>query len=143
MPRHDDPGIPPNAILIRAVRPDWVREESGIERLTSATFLDGHLEASCFIADEIGGIDSFRNEILPELSALLSTTLGVATITVERVRASGLWVFRKPEEFKNDPAHVVICPPDEMSKSQYRKRAGALVSDADLVVSPAASERQQ
>jgi hypothetical protein len=137
MPRHDDLGIPPNAILIRAVQPDWVREENGTERLTSATFSDGQLEASCFIAEEVGGIESYRREILPELSELLRTPLGVATVAVERVRSSGLWIYRKPEEFKNDPAHVVICPPDGMSKKQYKKRTGALAPDATLVVSPA------
>jgi hypothetical protein len=136
MPRHDDPGIPPNAILIRAIRPDWIREENGTVRLTSATFSDGQLEASCFIADEVGGIERYQREILPELSELLGTPLGVATVAVERVRASGLWIYRKPEEYKNDPAHVVICPPEGMSKKQYKNRTGALAPDATLVASP-------
>lgn len=142
MPRHDDLGIAPNAILIRAVRPDWVREENGTERLTSATFSDGEFEASCFIADEVGGIESYRRKILPELSELLRTRLGVATVTVERVRSSGLWIYRKPEEYKNDPAHVVICPPDEMTTKQYKKRTGALAPDAILVVSPSDGRNQ-
>jgi hypothetical protein len=51
MPQHDDGTVPNNISLIRAVRPDWILTEEGQERLTSAVFKDGQLEASCFIAE--------------------------------------------------------------------------------------------
>lgn len=133
MPRHDDAGISNDSILIRAVDPDWIRAENGIERLTSATFLSGQLEASCFVADEIGGVEGFCRDILPELSRLLGKELQIATIPMSIVRASGLWVYRKPEEFAGNPAHVVICPPDGMSKSQYKKRAESLAPSATRI----------
>lgn len=136
MPRHDDTGIPGEAILIRAVHPDWTRTENEIERLTSATFLDGQQETSCFIQGEVGGLDGFKDQILPQLSEILGVDLGVATVPVSTVRAAGLWIYRKPDEFQNNPAHVVICPADGMSKSQYAKRAGGLAPVATLVQSP-------
>lgn len=127
MPRHDDTGIPDNAVLIRAVQPDWIEVESGIESLKWPTFLDGEQEASCFISEEVGGIQSFCEDILPDLSRLLGVDIqAVAQISLLTVRRAGLWVYRKPEEFYDNPAHVVICPPDGISKKQYSKRAKSL-----------------
>lgn len=140
MPRHDDGGIPDNAILIRAVDPGWIRSENGVERLTSATFLSGQLETSCFVSEEVGGIEGFCSDILPHLSTLLGKQLQVATIPVSLVRSSGLWVYRKPKEFYDNPAHVVICPPDGMSKSQYKKRSEALAPAATRIVPPSAAQ---
>ncbi len=99
MPRHDDAGIPDGAVLIRAIHPDWIIEESGTERLSSATFRDGQQEASCFIADEVGGIAGFCENILPRLSQEFGAELQVATVPVHHVRSSGLWIYRRPEEF--------------------------------------------
>ncbi len=135
MPRHDDAGIPDGAVLIRAIHPDWIIEESGTERLSSATFRDGQQEASCFIADEVGGIAGFCENILPRLSQEFGAELQVATVPVHHVRSSGLWIYRRPEEFDGNAAHVVICPSDEMSKSQYAKRAGGLAPLATRVTS--------
>ena len=67
MPQHDDKTVPDNITLIRAVRSDWILVEEGRERLTSAAFKDGQLEASCFIAEEVGGVEGFKRNILPSL----------------------------------------------------------------------------
>lgn len=125
MPRHDDTGIPGDAVLIRAVQPDWIEAET--ERLKSPTFLDGEQEASCFVSHEVGGTPGFCENILPVLSRLLGFDIRtLALISVFDVRRAGLWIYRKPEEFHDNAAHVVICPPDGISKSQYVKRAKAL-----------------
>jgi len=128
MPRHDDVvGIPNHSVLIRAVQPDWLEVENGHERLRSSTYLDGQQEASCFISAEVGDLEGFRANILPTLARELGVQIAaVATIPVAEVRAEGLWVYRKPEEFHNNPAHVVVCPPDGITKSQYAKRAKRL-----------------
>lgn len=133
MPRHDDKGISADAILIRAVRPDWILQEGEGERLISGTFVDGSLEASCFIAAEVGGVDNFVERILPDLSRELGLQFRVATLPISAVRARGLWVYRKPEEYNDNPAHVVVCAPEGMSKSQYRKNAARLADCATLL----------
>jgi hypothetical protein len=133
MPRHDDASISDEAILIRAVRPDWVIRDGDGERIISGTFVDGSLEASCFIAEEVGGVEAFIQDILPELSEELGLPFRIATLTVSAARAQGLWVYRKPEEYKDDPAHVVVCAADGMSKSQYKRSAARLAGDATLL----------
>ncbi len=136
MPRRDDIEVTGHTVLLRAVHPDWTCFEKDVERLTSATFKDGHQEASCFIEHEVGGLTAFQTQILPQLSAEAGVTLGIAAISASIVRAAGLWIYRKPEEFENNPAHVVICPPDSMSKSKYAKSAGGLAPEATLILSP-------
>lgn len=140
MPRHDDGSIAGEAVLLRAVHPDWTCFEKDVERLTSATFRDGRQEASCFLEGEVGGLVAFQAEILPALSAEAGVALGIATITASTVRAAELWIYRKPEEFHGNPAHVVICPPDTMSKSKYAKSAGRLAPEAELVIPPIQSD---
>lgn len=133
MPRHDDPGIPADSVLIRAVLdPEWVVTEESGERVSSASFVDGNQEASCFIADEVGGVEGFASDILPELSKELGRRLRITTIRASAARSRGLWIYRKPEEYKGNRAHVVICASDSMSKSQYKKAAGRLAEDAKL-----------
>ena len=133
MPSHDDSGISGNAILIRAIHPDWVVTEGDGSRLSSASFVTGALEASCFIADEVGGIEGFIRDILPELSSELGMDFRVATLSVAAARARGLCVCRKPHEYKDNPAHVVICASDGMTKSSYKRRARELADDATLL----------
>jgi hypothetical protein len=140
MPRQDDKSVQNHATLIRAVHPDWLQEEGGVERLTSQTFKDGSLEASCFIAEEVGGLEGFTQDILP----ILAKELGfrpehVALLTAIEARNADLWIYRKPEEFHDNPAHVVICPPDGMSKSKYGKQSGSLASRAKAAQVPKAS----
>ncbi len=134
MAPHDDPSIRNTSSLARAVRvPEWTTIENGEERLTSACFLDGiSFETSCFILDEVGGLDGFSKEILPVLVAKLGSKLRCATISVDVVRAKGLWLYRKPEEFDGNSAHVVICGPAGMSKSQYKKKTRELAAVATL-----------
>lgn len=132
MPRHDDNAISDATVLIRAVDWDWVVSENGQERLSSGTFLDGSEEASCFLAAEVGGVDGFVRNILPDLEQQLGKTLRYATIPAAEVRIRNLWIYRKPEEYKNNPAHVVVCSSDGMSRSQYKKAARKLADSAVL-----------
>jgi hypothetical protein len=132
MPQHDDETIPNHVTLIRALRPDWVVKEEDRERLSSAAFKDGRLEASCFIAEEVGGLDGFKENVSPELEREFGFTPRLATIEVASVRSAELWIYRKPEEFHNNPAHVVICPSGNMSKSKYGRQAGSLKDHAHL-----------
>ena len=134
MAPHDDPSILSTSSLVRAVRiPEWITVEDGVERLTSACFLDGiNYETSCFVLDDVGGLHGFSMEILPVLVAKLSSKLRCATISVDVVRAKGLWLYRKPEEFDGNSAHVVICGPPSMSKSQYKKKTRELAAEATL-----------
>jgi hypothetical protein len=133
MPRRDDEGILGDAILIRAIRPEWLIPDGNGVRLCTGTFVDGQLEASCFLAEEMGGIERFLRDTLPKLSEELEVVLRAATISASLVRARGLWIFRRPEEYYNNPAHVVICAPDGISKSRYRKDAAKLADDATLL----------
>jgi len=134
MAPHDDASILSTLTLARAVRvPEWITVENGKERLTSACFLDGiNYETSCFILEEVGGVDGFRTLILPCLEAKLGSKLHFATIAVASVRSTGLWVYRKPHEFDGNPAHVVICASSNMSKTQYKKKTRELAGMATL-----------
>ena len=132
MPQHDDKTVLDNFTLIRALWPDWVVTEDGREQLTWATFKDGHLEASCFIAEEVGGIEGFRAGILPILEKKWGFRPRIATIDAASVRAADLWIYRKPEEFDDNAAHVVICPSSGMSKTKYGRQAAGLKDRATL-----------
>lgn len=132
MPQHDDQTVLNHFTLIRAIRPDWILTENGEERLTSAAFKDGCQEASCFIAEEVGGLEGFDRYIKPLLEEEFGFAPRIATIAVGGVRESDLWVYRKPEEFHGNAAHVVICPSANMSKSRYARQAGSLKDHATL-----------
>jgi hypothetical protein len=132
MPQHDDKTVENHVTLIRAIRPDWTTVEDGHERLTSAAFKDGTQEASCFISEEVGGLEGFERDILPILQQEWGFTPRMATIVVSAIREHELWVYRKPEEFHDNPAHVVICPSEGMSRSRYSRETGRLKDSADL-----------
>ena len=141
MAPHDDASIANTLTLARAVRvPEWITVEDGRERLTSACFLDGiNFETSCFILEEVGGIDGFRTLILPNLEQKLGAELRFATIAVASVRSTGLWIYRKPEEFDGNAAHVVVCASGDMSRPQYKKRTRELAGLAVLHPMPSPS----
>lgn len=145
MPRHDDETVLDQLVLIRAIRQDWITIENNRERLTSAAFKDGSLEASCFISEEVGGNEGFERNILPLLEEEFAR---IATIVAEAVREGGLWIYRKPEEFYGNAAHVVICPSDGMTKSRYARETGrlkdraSLVEPADNAIRPADENRR-
>ncbi len=80
MSQHDDKTVSDDVSLIRAVLPDWIQIEDGKERLTSATFKSGQLEASCFIQEEVGGLEGFKLNILPVLEADFGFRPRIATL---------------------------------------------------------------
>jgi hypothetical protein len=132
MPPHDDKTVLDQLVLIRAIREDWIIIENNRERLTSAAFKAGSLEASCFISEEVGGQEGFERAILPLLE---KEFIRIATIAAGAVREGKLWIYRKPEEFHGNSAHVVICPSDGMTKSRYARETGRLKDRAHLVES--------
>jgi hypothetical protein len=134
MDSSDDLSIPNTSTLARGVRvPDWIAVEDGRERLNTATFLGGaNMEASCFVLEEVGGIKGFCEFILPKLEAELRMKLRFATIPASAVRSLELWLSRRPREFENNPAHVVVCAPSGLSKNQYTKRVRKLAAMATL-----------
>ena len=126
MGRHDDDTILPNWTLARGVRTDWFDvDDSGKEIVQSRAFDDCNQEVSCFILEEVGGIEGFRNNILPIIERELGSSLRFATVEVRIVRANDFWIYRKPEEFHNNSAHVVLCPTqaENILKKQFKKQA--------------------
>ena len=130
----DDLSIPNTSTLARGVRvPEWITVEDGKERLNSATFLDGITnETSCFLLEEVGEVAGFCEHILPIIENKLGRKLRFATISVGTVRSTGLWLNRRPEELFGNSAHVVICAPNAISKSQYKKKTRELAGLAML-----------
>jgi hypothetical protein len=135
MGRYDDETILPNWTLARAVRVDWIGlDEAGKETIQSWAFDDCTQEVSCFVVEEVGGVDGFRSDVLPTIENELGTSLRFATVAVGIVRATGLWIYRKPEEFHGNTAHVVMCPAqtDDIPKKRFRKLAREIASHAVL-----------
>jgi hypothetical protein len=135
MGRWDDETIVPKWTLARGIRVDWIEvDESGKEIIQSRAFDESNQEVSCFIVEEVGGIEGFRRGILPIIEQELGARLRFSTIGVELVRSSGLWIYRKPEEFFGNPAHVVICPSQiaNVTRSQFKNKARTLTKSAVL-----------
>lgn len=135
MGRYDDETILPTWTLARGIRTDWIEtDEIGNEVIQSRAFDESNQEVSCFIVEESGGLDGFRRDILPVIETELGKRLRFATIMVDRVRVGGFWVYRKPEEFHNNPAHVVLCPrqAENIPRSQFRKQAREIARQAVL-----------
>jgi hypothetical protein len=135
MGRWDDESILPSWTLARGVRLDWLdTERDGSQAVQSRAFEESNQEVSCFILEETGGIDGFRKDILPIIENELGRQLKIATIGVEFVRLSGFWIFRKPEEFHNNPAHVVLCPSqvENIPRSAFKKQAREIAKHALL-----------
>ena len=126
MGRHDDETILPNWTLARGVHADWIDvDEGGREVVQSRAFDDSNQEVSCFILEEVGGVEGFQRNILPVIQRELGRDLRLATVEVRIVRSSGRWIYRKPEEFSGNSAHVVQCPAqhENISRSQFKKEA--------------------
>jgi hypothetical protein len=135
MGRHDDETILPEWTLARGIRSDWFEiDENGKESIQSRAFDDSKQEVSCFLLEETDGEMGFRQNILPILESELGQRLRFATVAVNESRACGFWIYRKPEEFHNNSAHVVLCPQQEadISRSQFKKRARDVAKKAIL-----------
>jgi hypothetical protein len=135
MGRYDDETILPDWTLARGVRTDWLEiDENGNEVIQSRAFDESSQEVSCFILEEIGGPDGFRRNILPVIEKEIGTRLRLATIEVGVVRAVGFWIYRKPEEFHNNRAHVVMCPQqvNNVGRNQFKKQVREIAKQAVL-----------
>jgi hypothetical protein len=135
MGRYDDESILPVWTLARGVRVDWLESDySGNETIQSRAFDESNQEVSCFILDEIGGHEGFRANVLPIIESEIGRKLRFATIDVGFVRSCGFWIYRKAEEFHDNPAHVVICPGkiENISRNQFKKQARELAKHAVL-----------
>ena len=135
MGRYDDETILPEWTLARGVRADWLEiDENGNESIQSRAFDESNQEVSCFILEETEGSEGFRRRILPLIEKEIGVRLRFATIEVGAVRASGFWIYRKPEEFHNNNAHVVICPRQvaNIPRSQFKKQVREVSKRAAL-----------
>lgn len=133
MGRHDDETILPEWTLARGIRPDWLEiGENGSEVIQSRAFDDSKQEVSCFVLEEANGLEGFRRDILPTLEEELGTKLRIGTVGVAIARAGGFWIYRKPEEFHDNPAHVVLCPQqfEDISKKQFKRQAREIARQA-------------
>ena len=133
MPRHDDASIPHEAVLIRAVHPDWVREDNGAE-VTSATLIDGQLEhlvlslakwaekmvfSGTFCRSSLRCWNNLERQLsrFPSCEQAAYGYIGSQQNSKTTQRMS-LFVLQ------------MECP------NQYAKRAGGLASSAVLIASP-------
>jgi len=135
MGRYDDETILPSWTLIRGIRSDWIETDpGGKETIQSRAFDESNQETSCFILEETNGTEGFRNDILPLIETELGAKLRFAIIPVEFVRSCGFWIYRKPEEFHGNSAHVVICPQQSanISRNQFKRHARELAKNAEL-----------
>ena len=132
MLHHDDSSIDDQVLLIRAVRQDGVVTEDGVERLASSVFKESSGAASCFIENEVSGLDGFCSQILPRIEEELSARLrGTATIQAAFVRSLGFAIERRPDEFHGNNAHVVILSPKGLPRNKLDRLMKRLSQDAD------------
>jgi hypothetical protein len=133
MGRHDDETILPEWTLGRGIRPDWFEnDENGKEVIQSRAFDESNQEVSCFILEETDGAEGFQRDILPIIEKELEERLRFATVGVRFARACGFWIYRKPEEFHNNRAHVVLCPQqtENISRKQFKRQAREIARKA-------------
>jgi len=133
MGRYDDETILPTWTLARGIRRDWFEaDENGREIIQSRAFDDSSQETSCFILEETDGLEGFRRNILPILERDLGAKLRVGIIEVGAARSCGFWIYRKPKEFYDNPAHVVLCPPqiENISRAKFKNQAREIAKRA-------------
>lgn len=136
----DDAEITDERFLLRAmVQPRWIVDKGQGPRPASESLTDSNLENSCFIEGEIT-----REEIIAFLTeeakkhqnhGLLNQIergLRFARFPVALVRRAGFFIERRPEEAigcAHPQAHVVIGPPNVITRNQYEKAARTIVKD--------------
>src|ERR1700722_2562466 len=127
MPIQDDPTIPAEAILWRALIERWVLVSPEKSRPTSDSLLDSNGENSCFVS---GGCTlEERRRLFPEAHRFVQ-------LPVRVLRENGYGVERRPEECPSDypgnsTDHVVVGPTDEISLKEYVRRAKRIVKNPD------------
>jgi hypothetical protein len=55
-------------------------------------------------------------------------------VEVSVARGCGFWIYRKPEEFFDNPAHVVLChaQAENISRNKFKKQAREIAKVARL-----------
>jgi|SRR5208282_3002365 len=126
MPLVDDASIPDEAVLLRALLPNWIHEQDGIRRISKQAFLDGQTgEASCFI--DGAGVQAEVRRIFPGKE--------IGAVTARVVRESGFVIARRPNEadpFAMDAnAHVVIGTAQQLRRIEYERCAKRIAIHAE------------
>jgi hypothetical protein len=133
MPIVNDASIPDDAILLRVLHPSslWRCRVGGRYRPTSLAFQDGLTgDVSCFVQAE--GVEAQVRQMYPHNE--------IATVTAGAVRAAGYVIERRPGEcgnFTGDPnAHVVIGPPEPITKKAQTRRARRIAEHDATTILP-------
>lgn len=126
--RHDDPGIANDSILYRIINEDsWIVQEGDRERVASHAFKDTHtFETSCFV------------DKTPDQLRELFPGKRICGVTARVVREQEFSIARAPEEFGDDPSHVVLFPPGGLKRKEADRR-WARISLASKII-PLANE---
>lgn len=125
-PLRDDDTIGSDDFLVRVLHEKWITTDEGRERPNSLAFTDSSQETSCFI-------DTPANRI--QLKSIFAG-LKICRFPASIVRAAGFVIERKPDEcpegFLDRTQHVVIGPPELLTKKQLVKR-GQTIARSDGV----------
>lgn len=122
MPPFEDDivGCPNEVRLVRILRNKtfWFPHDIPT-RASSGAFFDGSKQNSCFKVDILLP-EHFRKieDKYPESK--------LAVITAGEARTYGYTVCDDPDDFL--PGHMVICPPEDVKSSKYRKMAEKLAA---------------
>ena len=130
-PLRDDGSIGPDAFLIRALQSGWTTVEGTHERPNTLAFTDETQETSCFL-DTPDNLAELRRKF---------PSFKICRFRAGIVRAAGFVIERKPDEcpegFSDRTQHVVIGPPETLSKKQLMKRGHAIAhSDGIEILNP-------
>jgi hypothetical protein len=117
MPLQDDPSIPNEAVLLRALEKNWTIDSGEGRRPTSFAFKAANYETSFFV-EEPGVIEEMRRH--------LSCPEGIAAVPARVVRECGLVIERRPDECPttfqvNNRCHVVVGPPGTVRRTEYER----------------------
>ncbi len=109
---------PDDARLLRILRDsNFWHPRDAPTRASSGAFYDSSRENSCFMLHILVAehFDKIR-QTYPESR--------LAVVTARAARQCGYTVSEDPDDFL--PGHVVVCPPREIRKNEYRRMASRL-----------------
>lgn len=133
MPLTDDSSVSNDAVLLRALRPDWTCTDGGRYRPQSLAFRDARSgDVSCFIRAE--GVEAEVRRLFPNCE--------IAAVGAGVVRQCGYAIERRPGEcppgFNSDPnTHVVIGAPVEMGKKDKERCSRRIAEHPTTIILPA------